>query len=410
MPARAFPWLAWFSTLLFFGYQFILRLFPGLVMPQIMQKFSIDATAFGFLSAMYYFGYAGMQIPVAILLDRFGPKRVVSICALICALVTLVFAYSTHWSLALASRFLIGVTSAAGFLGTSKVVSLWFPKNMYARMIGYSFTLGLLGALYGGKPTSYLIDHFGFEKSLLLIAAIGLIIAAFVLFFVGKSNEKHEKKSASILLQEILSLLKNRNLLWLALANLLMVGALEGFADVWGVTYLTKAYLLSKSEAAGIISFVFVGMLFGGPVLAWFSERIKAHYVISFCGMGMAVLFLWMLLFNMPLNYLALCSIFFAIGILCCYQVIVFSVGSQLVVTSLIGIAVAFLNSINMLGGSFFHTIIGIMLDYFWEGLSQNSCKVYGLASYSSSLLVIPIASIIGSVIVLMMVKNKQHT
>ena len=71
------PFLMWFFPLSFFAYQFILRLWPGLMMHQIMEQFSIDASHFGLLAAFYYYGYASMQIPVAVLLDRFSARYIV---------------------------------------------------------------------------------------------------------------------------------------------------------------------------------------------------------------------------------------------------------------------------------------------------------------------------------------------
>lgn len=402
------PWLMWGLTVSFFAYQFILRLFPSLMMPQIMQQFSIDATAFGFLSAMYYFGYAGMQIPVAMLLDRFGPRLVVSSCAMICCFSTILFIYTDNWLLALTGRFLIGAASAAGFLGTAKVVSLWFSTKVYAKMIGYTFTLGLLGALYGGRPVNYLLEHWGMEKVMVAIALAALFLAA-VMFLSGVKQPDTQKSEENFTLKSLFELFKKPSLLLLALANLLMVGSLEGFADVWGVTYLTKAYSLSKGDAAGAVSFIFVGMLFGGPLLAYITEKTNPFFVIGTSGFGMAALFIVMLNFPSWLNNYMLYMLFFMIGIFCCYQVIVFSVGTQMVSSALAGVTVAFLNSINMLGGSFFHTLIGFLLDFFWSGNMENGVRLYAADAYTFALIAIPITSALGaSVIVALKITQKR--
>jgi predicted MFS family arabinose efflux permease len=393
------PWLMWGLTLGFFAFQFILRLFPGLLMPQLMQKFSIDATAFGFLSAMYYFGYAGMQIPVAIMLDRYGPRVVVSCCVFICAVATVLFAATESWYLAMLGRFLIGASSAAGFLGTSKVVSLYFPHNLYARMIGYTFSIGLLGALYGGKPVYFLMEQWGWQPLLLSIAGVAFAIAALI-WLLGSQASPPAKEQESYRLSSMLELLGKPALLGLALANLLMVGALEGFADVWGVTYLMKAYGLAKGDAAGAISCIFVGMLFGGPILAYLNTKISSYAVIALSGFGLALLFALMLLFPAAISGLALYALMFAVGILCCYQVIVFALGSEMVSPALTGITVAFLNSINMLGGSFFHSLIGSLLDLRWTGGMENGARTYCDQCYTFALTAIPLTALIGALIV----------
>lgn len=145
-------------------------------MPQIMAQFSIDASHFGLLAACYYYGYAGMQIPMAILLDRFSIRYVVFVFAVICGLATLLFTYTQHFYMAAFSRFLIGSGSAVGFLGISKVVSEWFPKAQYASMIGFSFTFGLMGAIYGGKPVSLLIDAYNEQNVATTLAIISILI------------------------------------------------------------------------------------------------------------------------------------------------------------------------------------------------------------------------------------------
>ncbi|MGL9688639.1 MAG: MFS transporter [Wolbachia sp.] len=153
---RRLPFFMWFFPLSFFAYQFILRLWPGLMMHQIMDQFAIDASHFGVLAAFYYCGYFGMQIPVAILLDRFGTRYI----AMLCGCYFGVFTYTNNFYLAVLSRFLIGACSATGFLGVSKVVSKWFLRDQYTRMIGFSFTLGLTGTIYGGKPVGSLIESY----------------------------------------------------------------------------------------------------------------------------------------------------------------------------------------------------------------------------------------------------------
>lgn len=124
------PWVMWFFAVLFFSYQFIMRVFLGLCAPEIMHKFQIDASDFGFLASMYYYGYAGMQIPIAILLDRFGPRVIISICCLVCSIAIFLFYWTETWYVALFARFLIGAGSAAGFLGASKIITLWFPYHL----------------------------------------------------------------------------------------------------------------------------------------------------------------------------------------------------------------------------------------------------------------------------------------
>jgi predicted MFS family arabinose efflux permease len=391
----------WFLPLSFFAYQFILRLWPGLMMHQIMEQFSIDASHFGMLAAFYYYGYAGMQIPVAILLDRYSARYVVFSFAILCGLATLLFTYTNNFYLAVLSRFLIGAGSAVGFLGVSKVVSEWFPKAEYARMIGFSFTIGLMGAIYGGKPVSLLIETHSWQKVALTLSVISMVIGCLTYMILrSPSTSEGNAEKQEFKMAHFTNLLVSPVIWCLAISNLLMVGSLEGFADVWGVPYLMKAYNLAKGDAAGLVSFIFFGMLCGGPLLAVFSRKFGNYPVIAACGLGMAGAF-FMLLSSTVYSELFLSCLFFSVGIMCCYQVIVFAAGANLVSTQCLGVAVAFLNCINMLGGSFFHTVIGKVMDIFWTGsMGAEGVKIYDLAVYKSALMVVPICAIIGAVMV----------
>ncbi len=398
---RYLPFLMWFLPLTFFTYQFILRLWPGLMMHQIMEQFSIDATHFGLLAAFYYYGYSGMQIPVAILLDRYSPRYIVFGFASLCGLATLLFTYTDNFYLALFSRFLVGAGSAVGFLATSKVVSQWFPKDQYSKMIGFSFTIGLMGAIYGGKPLSVMIDKYSWHNIALILAVVAIIIG-FLAYFILRSPKNTDTltEKDQFKLADFKTIIFSKVIWWLAFANLLMVGSLEGFADVWGVGYFMKAYNLEKSDAAALISNVFYGMIVGGPLLAFLSKRFGNYFVIATCGFGMALIFIFLML-NNEYNEFLISGLFFIVGIMCCYQVIVFAVGSDYVKPKQLGVTIAFLNCINMLGGSFFHTIIGFVMDVFWSGnVNDDNVRIYDIHAYKYAISVIPFCALLGALII----------
>jgi len=398
---------------LFFAYQFILRLWPGLMMQQIMAQFSIDASHFGVLAALYYYGYAGMQIPVAILLDRFSARYVICVFAVLCGVATLTFAFTNNWYVACVSRFLVGVGSAVGFLGTSKVISEWFSRDRYAKMIGFSFTVGLLGAIYGGKPVNFLIENYSWQNVTIVLALAAIVIGVSTCLVLRTKNKQQPAVTDRKFKVADFKVFLASPFVWtLAVANLLMVGALEGFADVWGVQYLVTAHGIVKGDAAQLVSFIFFGMLFGGPLLALCSKKLGNYATISLCGVGMALLLLVML-YGSQFNWWLFASLFFCIGVMCCYQVIVFAAGADLVLPQYLGVMVAFLNCINMLGGSFFHTCIGRLMDLFWSGVvSADGLKQYDLVAYKYAMGIIPACAVAGALLVAlvgMQLRSRQH-
>jgi MFS family permease len=405
---KFFPLLMWILPLIFFTYQMILRLWPSLIMNQIIKQFSANAYDFGVLVSLYYYGYSVMQIPIAFIIERFGVRYTLFYCAILCSIATLIFSYTTNWYILCISRFLIGVGSAAAFLGVSTVIREWFQKSQYAKMVSLSFSIGLLGAVYGGKPMSVLISNYTYEKVSFSLSLMSIVIGFTIFVFLRKPNNTfNESKLECIKNTNVRKVFASPSLLLLGISSLLMVGSLEGFADVWGVNYLINAYSINKTDAAGLASFIFVGMIFGGPLLAFLARLLGNYLVICICGFGIAIIFI-LLINSINYNWYWLASLFFILGLMCCYQVIVFDAGLNLVNSQLVVVTIAFLNCINMLGGSFFHTIFGLTMDIFWTGTEINGIRQYNLYSYKMALMTIPTCSILGTIIVWLIHFNLQ--
>ena len=80
--SRIITWMIWIVASLFYAYQYVLRVMPNIMLNDIMQRFHIDAATFGQFSGVYYLGYSLMHLPVGIMLDRFGPRKIMSACIL----------------------------------------------------------------------------------------------------------------------------------------------------------------------------------------------------------------------------------------------------------------------------------------------------------------------------------------
>lgn len=414
--SRITPWVVWLIPMSFCAFQFVLRLFPGNVQTELMTEFHVDATAFGTFSAAYYFGYAGLQIPMAILMEKFGPRLIITLSALLCALGCWLMVSTQMWELAILSRFMIGVGSVVGFLGTTKVIVDWFPHQHHTKMIGISMSIGLLGALYGGKPINLLVQQSNWHAVLsgLGIAAAVIALAAFVLVrspknnTVSTANSVDSQQSTSWLVQ-IIPLLKNKTFIILAIANFLMVGCLEGFADVWGVNYLALTAGIAKSDASLMTSFIFLGMLIGTPVLSLIADKTQAHFKLtSLCGVLMAISLSVLLLKPEWFSILGLKTLMLFIGLLSGYQALVFVIGEGLVPKHLSNIAIATLNCINMFGGAFFHKTIGKVMDITsGNNLDVSGIAIYDIKAYSIGLAVIPLMALLGG-LMLLCAKNKK--
>ena len=84
IPAQA--WIAWGVVTFFYAFQYVLRVFPSIMMDDIRQKFGVDAQQFGDFSGAYYLGYALMHIPIGLLLDHKSPRWIIALSAILCSI------------------------------------------------------------------------------------------------------------------------------------------------------------------------------------------------------------------------------------------------------------------------------------------------------------------------------------
>ena len=139
-----------FVAALFYCYEFILRIIPGALQTELSTALGhISATTFGQISALYYFAYSPMQMPVGMLMDRFGPRRLLTFACICCTLGSWMFTLTSSIFLVCSGRFLVGFGSSFAFVGVLSLALHWLPKRYFSLVVGLITTLGMLGLMYG---------------------------------------------------------------------------------------------------------------------------------------------------------------------------------------------------------------------------------------------------------------------
>lgn len=394
------PLFIWFCASLFFAFQFILRLSTSILREEIMQKFSIDTIAFGTLAGYYYLGYAGMQLPIGIMLDKFNYRIVLAAAIILTCLGTSGFVISSHFNYLLVSRLMIGAGSAAGFLSVAKIINTYFHPKYHSLMIGFSFTFGLSGAVFGLTPMKMLFMNFGYQNSFYSLILVGLSLSIMILLIKDDNSVRHNSHFKTISKSSILGLLFNPTILLIGIAGGLMVGALEGFADLWAIPFFKQIYKMKDMDSNLVTSFVYIGMCFGGPILAMIANLVKStNFIIIMTGIMMILIFI-ILLYCPSLGFYTTCLLMFCLGIFCCYQVLIFSIVSNMVNEKSAGLAIALTNCINMLFGHFFHKLISQVITYNWDGLhNEAGIAIYSRYDFTMAISTIPACCLIGIIL-----------
>ncbi len=385
-------WTMWFLGSFFYAYQYILRVLPSIMMKDLMEKFHIDASAFGQYSGLYYIGYAGMHIPLGILLDRFGPRLVLPICVLLTSVGLLPLLYAENWIYPGIGRLLIGMGSSAAILGVFKIIRMFFREEKFTFVLGCSVTCGLIGAIYGGLPIKYFMQTYDWSVVIHCMIAISVLLAI-TLFLLAPKQEVTASEQGW--LTSVKTVLRNPQVIIVCLLAGCMVGPLEGFADVWGTEYLKTAYNVNDALAASLPSLIFLGMCFGSPILSWAAEKSKAYIgfiIISAFIMGIA----FFLLLNGSYSINLLPVVFFVIGIFCAYQILAIYQASTYVKENLVALTTACANMIIMTFGYFFHSLIGKIM--MLQGSETATSYTYSTLAYTKALMIIPMGLFVGGI------------
>ncbi|MCE3044940.1 MFS transporter [Legionella sp. 16cNR16C] len=375
MPAsRVIAWTIWIISSIFYAYQYILRVMPNVMLNDIIQQFHIDAAVFGQYSGVYYIGYSLMHLPIGIMLDRFGPRKVMTGCILMTVIGLLPILLTKYWVYPILGRALIGMGSSAAILGTFKIIRMAFSEQRFTRMLSFSVTIGLLGAIYGGGPLTYLSAKLGYQVVVQIFIYFGLLLAFLTYLIVPEMESTHHGSISD----DIKSVFTNRKVLLLCLSAGLMVGPLEGFTDVWGSGFLREVYGFNSVAASYLPSMIFVGMCFGGPTLSFIAER-KGSYLAVIISAGIVMALSFIALVSKMLSIDSMAIVFVFVGICCAYQILAIYKASTYVPDHVAGLTTAVANMIIMSFGYAFHTTIGLVINAF-GGTKTPQAFLYGVS------------------------------
>lgn len=410
MTSRKFTWTAVIICILasaFYMYEFALQVSLGVMTNELMQDLSLNAASLGLVSAFYYYAYTPMQIPAGFLHDRFGPRRVITIAILTCALGAFLFSYSTSIFNASAGRFLMGIGSAFSFTGALLLIARWFPPTYFAVLSGIVQLMSSVGAIGGELPLAMAIQHVGWRHSMVYLSIFGVFLAMLV-WLIVRDAPAHAKLNTSRVTQKIQTpnisstfklIFGRMPTWWVALYSFLIWAPIASFAGLWGVPFLTCAYHLSTESASFACALIWLGVGLGSPLSGWISEYVQRRCIIlTACGMiGIIASFIVLYIpVSMPMLYVAL----FLLGLAGGGQSLAFCVVRDNSHPASIGAAIGLNNMATVAGGAIVQPLIGYLLYINWDGsYSMHHLPVYGAADYHLGLFMIPLCYILAVIV-----------
>lgn len=400
-----YPWLIVCCGMLFYCYNYFLRVSPSVLQDQLSSNFHINATAFGTLAGLYYWAYTPMQLPAGMIYDKFGVRFVLSAAILTAVSGLWVFISADHFATAAIGRLMIGAGCAFAYIGTLKLASLWLPANRFAFVAGLTTAVGMSSGAAAQQYLTKITETISYHDALYSVLIVGIVLSVLVVSTVRNrpaislNQENHMQTAMSLkqLLAELQQIFTSRQMWLIGIIGCLVYLPSSVFLDTWGVPYLKGVYGLEKADAVNTIGYTFYGWIIAGPLVGAISDKLKLRKLpLALTGL-FAAIFLCVIFYGPVLSISNLNIIFFLVGFCCGAHSICFALGKENNPLHLSGTAVAVTNMLIMAGGMICQPLAGWLLDIHASGaLNADGLRIYSAADYNFALSIIPIGVAIG--------------
>lgn len=416
-------WLICGLGAIFYSYEYLLRIAPSAMEHALREHFNLSASGFGTISSIYYLAYVPMQLPVGLLLDRYGPRRLLTLACSVCVIGTFLFTGTSIFWVAAAGRFLVGLGSAFAFVGVLKLATLWLPENRLAMVSGITAALGTIGAVLGDNFLAIFVEQIGWVKTLNITAFFG--IGLVVLLWIGIHDRKgHHRQPGTVSsfkkgFVDLGIIIRNKQIWVNGMYGCLVYLPTTVFAELWGIPYLSAAHHMTAEAAGWANSLLFFGFTLGAPLMGFVSDKLARRKFPMLIGAGGAAIVMMMILYLPGLTESNIQGLMFLLGLLYSAQAIVFAVGRELSPGEAAGTAMAITNMIVMLGAMLLQPLVGRLLDYSYKASMQGTAelgaavdnvqKLYSVSDYQHALFIIPMGILIAAILTFFLKETHAH-
>ncbi len=353
-----------------------------------MQSFGVGAAVLGNLSAVYFYAYSGLQIPVGSFLDRWGPRRMLTASIALAGLGSLIFSASQNVETAYAGRLFVGIGSAVGLLGTLALAARWFPPRRFALISGLAMLMGMAGGFSGQGPFAVLVSIYGWRNCMFAASlfAFGLSAAIWLIVRDDPSGEQPRPlargKGLFTGLREALS---SREVWALAFVISACSGPMLAFGGLWGVPYIAERYGLARPDAALYASLALVGWAVGAPLFGWMSDALGRRKPLIVFATTSNLVLLVTLFYTADWPLWVAAILVFGIGFAGAGGVTTYAYCREVSPARIHGAAIGVVNMMAVAAGAVLQPVIGIVLDLFWDGVTADGIRVYSREMYDAA-------------------------
>ncbi len=315
------PWLRVFAPFAVGYYlSYLLRNVNAVIAPELTRELAVSAAELGLLTSAYLLAFGAFQLPLGLLLDRYGPRRVEAGLLLVAALGSAAFAMGSNLPELAGARALIGLGVSACLMASFKAFSLWFPLERQASLNAAVMAAGGLGALTATTPIGWALPLLGWRGIFLGLAVLAVLVAA-AIFATPERRVEGSNETPGEQLRALGDILRSRVFWRFAPQTAAIVGGFMAMQGLWAVPWLMEVNGQTRESAAFHLLLTSGAMLTGFLAIALLVVPLRRRGIepetILKAGMGAGVLVSLLVVADAGATH----ALWFALGL-------VFSVGN----------------------------------------------------------------------------------
>lgn len=382
LDSNTHRWLIFIiASSLFFLSQFY-RVSNAVIAPLLIQDLALDTKAIGLISASFFYAFAITQIPISLLLDKIGARRMMTALSMVGVLGAVMFSLADSLTIGVVGRALLGVGMACNLMGPYKLLTVWFSPRVFATLAGILVALGSIGNMVATTPLVILVAQMGWQSGFQLIAFIHLVLT--ILFFIIVRDQPPQDTSLSEsavpgmntgqALRNLRVLLKQKDYWIISLATGGRYGVYAAFQALWAGPYLMEVVGLSALTTGNLILLLNMGMILGSPICGSLSDRLfktrKWVIVAGSVGIILAIITMAIMPSDMPIFAFAL--LFFGFGFFNATGILMYPHIKELMPEEMSGAAMTGINFFTMIGPAIFLQGLGTLMQSLYPAASRG--------------------------------------
>ena len=283
---------------------YLYRTVNAVISPELTRELGLAPGSLGLLTSAYFVAFALMQIPVGMLLDRYGPRRVEPVLLLVAATGALGFALADGLTGLTLARALIGAGVAACLMAPLKAIAHWYPPQRQASLAGWIMVSGAMGALAATTPLEIALRFASWRTIFIALAAMTAAVALWIWFRVPDVPKPPAAPSFGTQWQGVTRVFAHPRFWWIAPLAGFGMGSFMAVQGLWAVPWMLDVGGLSRAAAASHLLAMGVVMLAAYLFLGLFATEldrrgIRARHLFA-AGFALNALALALIVANVP--------------------------------------------------------------------------------------------------------------